>query len=140
MLGLAIRPTRRPGGARPPVAGRLALAACSLVLLGGPPAAAATLTTSARVTIVPPATADLVGLDREGRPLWTVGGQADEPVAISLEWRTSDGAVLERLAGAVLLLDGAGRLDASDELAPLAPLAPPPPDAGPVLTLVICRE
>jgi hypothetical protein len=113
---------------------RCLLVLSSLILLTGL-AAAATLPTTATVTIVSRAEADLDHWRADRDPVWSVAGEPGEQVQLHLEWRTPDGTRLHAGPARPAALDDHG------DLATALPL----PDADPhapaaVITLVVCRE
>jgi hypothetical protein len=108
--------------------------ATALTLLLAAPTLAATLETSAQVTILPTSTALLTDQAPDGTATWSVTGERDAPIQVTLEWRTADGRRLAAAEPTTLTLDAAARS--------LATPATPTGIAAdqPVATLVLCRE
>lgn len=74
--------------------------AAALTLIVSVSAGAAMLSTHARVAFVQPAEAVIDGFDDEGRPTWSLSGETEVQLHVTVEWRTPAGDPLpERAAG-----------------------------------------
>lgn len=88
---------------------------------------AATLQTHALVEFVKPMTAEIADMDGTA---WTVTGDVDGQVQVTVEWRDADGNVVVTQGGALSEVSTmAGLVEVSS-----------PHQALPVVTLVLCRE
>lgn len=137
MIGHAKYPLRVLATLRSAAGAGCALAALALLPCG---AAAAALTTVAKVVIVCPTEASPADPEGDGHGAWRIAGDPEASVQLSLEWRTLDGAIHERLGAVTKRLDAAGHILADPADLSAQPVLAPAAGTPLTFTLVICRE